>query len=132
VKRLLPSVHPRAALAWLLVAACLLIARAGPVEADETAAIDIVRNPNVYANRLLTVRGTMMNLRPDMPPGPARPAGVLFDLVAGPALLVVRSIVPPPCQLGSPVTVTGRFVPMAPIRQQHYTNVIEATFVTCR
>jgi hypothetical protein len=126
-------VHPLAALAWLLVAvACLFIARAGPVEADETAAIDIVRNPNVYANRFLTVRGTMMNLRPDTSPGPGRPSGVIFDLVAGPALLVVRSIVPPPCQLGSPVTVNGRFVPMAPIRQQLYTNLIEATFVTCR
>jgi hypothetical protein len=133
VRRRLLSVHPLAGLGWLLVAvAWLFIARAGLVEADETAAIDIVRNPNVYANRFLTVRGTMMNLRPDTPPGPARPAGVIFDLVAGPAVLVVRTIVPPPCQLGSPVTVNGRFVPMAPIRQQLYTNLIEATFVTCR
>jgi hypothetical protein len=132
VRRLLLSVHPLAALAWLLVAvAWLFIARAGRVEADETAVIDIVRNPNVYATRLLTVRGTMMNLRPDTP-GSARPAGVIFDLVTGPALLVVRSIVPPPCQVGSSVTVDGRFVPVAPIRQQLYTNLIEATFATCR
>jgi hypothetical protein len=132
VRRFPLSVHPLAALAWLLVAVAWLSIAAGPVEADETAAIDIVRNPNVYANRLLTVRGTMMNLRPDTPPGTARSAGVIFDLVAGPALLVVRSIVPPPCQLGSPVTVNGRFVPMAANRQQLYTNLIEATFVTCR
>lgn len=133
MSRLRLSVPPLAALAWLLVmVAWLVIARAGPVEAAETAAIDIVRNPNVYANRFLTVRGTMMNLRPDAPPGPAHPSGVIFDLVAGPALLVVRSIVPPPCPLGSPVTVNGRFVPMAPSRQQLYPNLIEATFVTCR
>jgi hypothetical protein len=116
----------------LAALAGLLAALAGPVEADETAAIDIVRNPNAYSNRYLTVRGTMMNLRPDTTVGIAVSPGMIFDLVAGPAFLVVRSVVPPPCQIGSSVMVEGRFVPMATIRQQLYTNLIEATRVTCR
>jgi hypothetical protein len=74
----------------------------------------------------------MMNLRPDTAVGIAVPPGMMFDLVAGPAFLAVRSVVPPPCQIGSSVTVEGRFVPMATIHQQLYTNLIEATRVTCR
>jgi hypothetical protein len=34
--------------------------------------------------------------------------------------------------MGSTVTVEGRFVPMAQVRQQLYTNLIDATLVTCR
>ena len=123
MRRWLLSVHVTAALVGLL---------AGRVEAQETAAADIVRNPNAYSNRMVTVRGTMMNLRPDTTLGPTRATGVVFDLVAGPAFLVVRSIVPPPCPPGSPVTIDGRFLPMATIHQQLYPNVIEATFVRSR
>jgi len=122
VRRWLLSVQVTAALVGLL---------AGRVEAQETAAADIVRNPNAYSNRMVTVRGTMMNLRPDTTLGPTRATGVVFDLAAGPAFLVVRSIVPPPCPVGSPVTIDGRFLPMATIHQQLYPNVIEATFVRC-
>jgi hypothetical protein len=122
----------RLSVRWVAALAGLLAALAGPVGADETAAIDIVRNPNAYSNRYLTVRGTMMNLRPDTAVGIAVPPGMMFDLVAGPAFLAVRSVVPPPCQIGSSVTVEGRFVPMATIHQQLYTNLIEATRVTCR
>ena len=110
----------------------LLATLAGAVEADETAALDIVLNPNAYSNRFLTVRGTMANLRPETTAGIPVPTGMIFDLVAGPAFLVVRSVVPPPCQTGSPVVVEGRFVPTAIIGQQLYTNLIEATLVTCR
>jgi hypothetical protein len=122
----------RLSVRWVAALAGLLAALAGPVGADETAAIDIVRNPNAYSNRYLTVRGTMMNLRPDTAVGIAVSPGMMFDLVAGPAFLAVRSVVPPPCQIGSSVTVEGRFVPMATIHQQLYTNLIEATRVTCR
>jgi len=110
----------------------LFAALAGAVEAEETAALDIVRNPHAYSNRFLTVRGTMTNLRPETTGGIPVPTGMIFDLVAGPAFLVVRSVVPPPCQMGSSVVVEGRFVPTATIRQQLYTNLIEATLVTCR
>ncbi len=110
----------------------LLGALAGAAAADETTALDIVRNPNAYSNRFLTVRGTMTNLRQETTAGIPVPTGMIFDLVAGPAFLVVRSVVPPPCQMGSSVVVEGRFVPTATIRQQLYTNLIEATLVTCR
>ena len=110
----------------------LLAALAGVVEADETAALDIVRYPNAYSNRYLTVRGTMMNLRPDTTAGIPVATGMIFDLMAGPAFLVVRAVVPPSCPIGSPVVVEGRFFPTATIRQQIYTNLIEATLVTCR
>jgi hypothetical protein len=114
------------------VTAALVGLLAGGIEAQETTAADIVRNPNAYSNRMVTVRGIMMNLRPDTTFGPTRAAGVVFDLAAGPAFLVVRSIVPPPCPVGSPVTIDGRFLPLATIHQQLYPNVIEATFVRCR
>jgi len=104
---------------------------AGAAEAEETAALDLVRNPNAYVNRYVTVRGTMMNLRPETTGGIPGPTGILFDLVAGPVFLVVRAMVPPPCQPGAPVVVEGRFIPTAMIRQQPHTNLIEATLVRC-
>jgi len=110
----------------------LLAVLAAPGWGEETAAIDIVRNPSAYRDRYLTVRGTMMNLRPATAGGIAIPSGTVFDLVAGPAILVVLSPVPPGRPMGSTVTVDGRFVPRAQVRQQIYTNLIEATLVACR
>jgi hypothetical protein len=103
-----------------------------PVSAEEAAAGDIVRNPSAYRDRFLTVRGSMMNVRPAVAGGVAIPAATVFDLVAGPALLAVLSTVPPACPIGSTVTVEGRFLPTAYIRQQLYTNVIAASLVSCR
>jgi hypothetical protein len=116
----------------IFFALILLAVLAAPGWGEETAAIDIVRNPSAYRDRYLTVRGTMMNLRPATAGGIALPSGTVFDLVAGPAILVVLSPVPPGCPMGSTVTVDGRFVPMAQVRQQLYTNLIEATLVACR
>ena len=116
----------------LLLALALLAAMPAPGAGEETAAIDIVRNPSAYRDRYLTVRGTMMNLRPATAGGVASPTGTIFDLVTGAAFLVVHSPVPLACPIGSTVTVDGRFVPMVQIRQQLYTNVIEATLVACR
>jgi hypothetical protein len=116
----------------LLPALLLLAALAAPSLGEETAAIDIVRNPSAYSGRFVTVRGVMTNVRPETGGGIQRPMGTVFNLVAGPAILVVLSTVPPGCPIGSTVTVNGRFVPMAQIRQQLYTNLIEATSVACR
>ena len=115
----------------LFLSLILLAILAAPGAGEETAAIDILRNPGAYTDRYLTVRGTMMNVRPAAV-GVAIPSGMVFDLVAGPAILVVLSPVPPACSMGSAVTVDGRFVPMAQIRQQLYTNLIEATRLACR
>jgi hypothetical protein len=116
----------------LFLALILLAVLAAPGLGEETAAIDIVKNPSAYRDRYLTVRGTMTNVRPATAGGIAIPIGTVFDLVAGPAILVVLSPVPPACSMGSTVTVDGRFVPMGQVRQQLYTNLIEATLVTCR
>jgi hypothetical protein len=116
----------------LAPALVLLAVLAAPALGEETAAVDIIRNPSAYRDRYLTVRGTMMNLRPATAGGIAIPSGTVFDLVAGPAILAVLSPVPPGCPMGSTVTVEGRFVPMAQVRQQLYTNLIEATLVACR
>jgi hypothetical protein len=116
----------------LFLALILLAVLVAPGWGEETAATDIVKNPSAYRDRYLTVRGTMMNLRPATAGGIAIPGGTVFDLVAGPAILVVLSPVPPGCPMGSTVTVEGRFVPMAQVRQQLYTNLIEATLVACR
>jgi hypothetical protein len=110
----------------------VLHALAAAGSAEEIAAIDIVRNPSAYGGRFVTVRGVMMNVRPDTAGGVARFPVTIFNLVAGPAQLVILSAVPPACPMGSTVTVDGRFVPMAQIRQQVYTNLIEATLVACR
>jgi hypothetical protein len=116
----------------LLLAMLFLAALAAPVSAEEVAGIDIVRNPNAYGGRFLTVRGLMMNVRPATAGGVAIPPATVFDLVAGPAFLSVISAVPPFCPVGSTVTVEGRFLPTAHIRQQLFTNVIEAAQVSCR
>ena len=116
----------------LFFALILLAVLAAPGWGEETAAIDIVRNPNAYRDRYLTVRGTMTNMRPATAGGIAIPTVTVFDLVAGPAILAVLSPVPPACPMGSAVTVDGRFVPMAQVRQQIYRNLIEATLVACR
>jgi hypothetical protein len=74
----------------------------------------------------------MMNVRPATAGGVAIPPATVFDLVAGPAFLAVLSAVPPNCPVGSTVTVQGRFLPTVHVRQQLYTNVIEASLVSCR
>ena len=116
----------------VLLAICLLAAFAAPGWGEETAAIDIVRNPSAFDGRFVTVRGAMMNVQPDMSRGIGNPTATIFNLVAGPAILTVLSPVPLACPTGSAVTVDGRFVTMAQIRQQLYTNLIEATLVACR
>jgi len=116
----------------LFFALILLTVLAAPGWGEETAAIDIVRNPSAYRDRYLTVRGTMTNMRPATAGGIAIPTVTVFDLVAGPAILAVLSPVPPACPNGSAVTVDGRLVPMTQVRQQIYTNLIEATLVACR
>lgn len=116
----------------LFLALILLAVLAAPGWGEETAAIDIVKNPSAYRDRYLTVRGTMMNVRPVTAGGIAIPTGTVFDLVAGPAILVIFSPVPAACPMGSAVTVDGRFVPVGQVHQQPYTNLIEATLVSCR
>jgi hypothetical protein len=116
----------------LAPALILLAVLAAPALGEETAAVDIIRNPSAYRDRYLTVRGTMMNVRPVTAGGIAIPTGTVFDLVAGPAILVIFSPVPAACPIGSAVTVDGRFAPVGQVRQQLYTNLIEATLVSCR
>ncbi len=116
----------------MLLAICLLAAFAAPGAGEETSAIDIVRNPSAYDGRFVTVREAMMNVQPNMSRGIASPPATIFNLVAGPAILTVRSPVPPACPTGSAVTVEGRFATMAQTSQQLYTNLIEATLVACR
>ncbi len=126
-----PRRYAKSRVKLILLALCLLAAFAAPGSGEETAAIDIVRNPSAYNGRFVTVCGAMMNVQPDTSRGIAG-ATTIFNLVAGPAILTVLSPVPPACPMGSAVTVEGRFVTMAQTRQQLYTNLIEATLVACR
>jgi len=119
----------------MALALLLLAAAAAPARAEEVAAMDLIRQPGSYVSRYVTVRGTMMNLRPATGPGPgAIPAGtaVVFDLVDGPAMLTVVSPVRPACRIGSAVSVDGRFNPMGQFGQQAYSNLLSATVVNCR
>ena len=61
----------------------LLAVTAAPVCGEETAALDIIRNPSAYTNRYLTVRGSMMNVRPATTGGIAASTAVVFNLVDG-------------------------------------------------
>jgi hypothetical protein len=111
----------------------LLAATSASARGEEVAAMDLIRQPGSYTSRYVTVRGTMMNLRPATGPG-AIPAGtaVVFNLVDGPAILTVLSPVRPACRIGSAVSVDGRFNPMGQFGQQAYTNLLDATVVNCR
>jgi len=113
----------------------LLAATSASARGEEVAAIDLIRQPGSYTSRYVTVRGTMMNLRPATGSGPgAIPAGtaVVFNLVDGPAILTVLSPVRPACRIGSAVSVDGRFNSMGSSGQQAYTNLLHATVVNCR
>jgi hypothetical protein len=100
--------------------------------AEEVSAVDIVRNPTPYQNRVITVRGTMLNPRPATIGGLAVPPATVFELSAGPALLKVLTTVPPACQVPSTVTVEGRLLTREQVGQIVYTNVIRALTVSCR
>jgi hypothetical protein len=114
-------------------AALLLLAvTAAPVCGAETAALDIIRNPSAYTSRYVTVRGSMMNVRPATAGGVAASTAVVFNLVDGPAILTVLSPVRPACRIGSTVTVDGRFTPTSQLGPQVYTNLLHATLVNCR
>ena len=126
-----PRRYSKSGVKLILLALCLLVAFAAPGSGEETAAIDIVRNPSAYDGRFVTVRGAIMNVLPDTSRGIVGPT-TIFNLVAGPVILTVLSPVPPSCPMGSTVTVDGRFVTMAQTRHQVYTNLIEATLVACR
>src|SRR5262245_61030846 len=113
----------------------LLATTVTPVGGEEVAAINLIRQPGSYTSRYVTVRGSMMNLRPATGPGPGVvPAGtaVVFDLVDGPAILTVLAPVPPSCRIGSAVSVDGRFNPTGQLGPQVYTNLLHATVVNCR
>ena len=110
----------------------LLAVTAAPVCGEETAALDIIRNPSSYTNHYVTVRGSMMNVRPATTGGIAASTAVVFNLVDGSAILTVLSPVPPACQIGSTVTVDGRFAPTSQLGSQVYANLLHATLVNCR
>jgi hypothetical protein len=114
-----------------LTAALLLLALAGtaaPVRAEEATPLEITLNPTRFTGRMVTVRGTLTNLRP---PTTAGGPGV-FDVMERGVFLQVLSLTPPPCAPGSPVTVEGRFETMRRVGPQTLTNVIEAFVMTCR
>ncbi len=85
-----PRRYSKSRMKLILLALCLLAAFAAPGSGEETAAIDIVRNPSSYNGRLVTVRGAMINVQPDTSRGMASPMATIFNLVAGPAILTVH------------------------------------------
>jgi hypothetical protein len=100
--------------------------------AEEVSAVDIVRNPSPYRNRVVTVRGIMLNPRPATIGGVAVSTVTVFELSAGPALLTVLTPVPPACPVRSTVTVEGRLLLREQVSQEIYTNVFKASTISCR
>ena len=115
-------------LVWGLASSAL----AAVASAEEVSAVDIIRNPGPYWNRVITVRGIMLNPRPATVGGLAVPPTTVFELSAGPALLQVLTLVPPACPVRSMVTVEGRLLPREQVGQNIYTNLIRAITITCR
>jgi len=111
-------------LIWGLASSAL----AAITSAEEVSAVDIIRNPGPYRNRIITVRGIVLNPRPATVGGLAVPPTSVFELSAGPALLQV--LVPPDCPVRSMVTVEGRLLLREQVGQNIYTNVTRA--ITCR
>ena len=54
--------------------------------AKEVSAVDIARDPTPYRNRVITVRGIMLNPRPVTIGALAVAPATVFELSAGPAL----------------------------------------------
>jgi hypothetical protein len=100
--------------------------------AEEVSAVDIVRNPSPYRNRVVTVRGIMLNPRPATIGGVAVSTVTVFELSAGPALLTVLTPVPPACPVRSTVTVEGPLLLREQVSQEIYTNVFKASTISCR
>lgn len=70
-----------------------------------------MRNPGPpYRNRVITVRGIMLNPRPATLGGLAVSPTTVFELSAGPALFKVLTLVPPACPVRSMVTIEGRLL----------------------
>ena len=118
----------------LLLLTVLLAATPGCVGLDprsamgaETAVLDIVRAPEQFVDRVLTVRGAMSPWRPL--PGAGR--GV-FDLRDGANVVTILSPIMPACPPSSMVTVDGRFHRLMQIELRPVPNVIEAFSVVCR
>jgi len=115
-----------------LTTALLLLAQfvtAAPVRAEEATPLEITLNPTRFTGQVVTVHGTLTNLRP--PTGAGGP-GAVFDVMERGAFVRVLSLTPPPCPPGSPVTVEGRFETMRRVGAQTLTNVIEAFAISCR
>jgi len=112
--------------ALLLVA---LVGTAAPGFAEETTPLEITLNPTRFAGQMVTVHGTLTNL---LPRGRMGGPGAVFDVMERGAFVRVLSPTPPPCSLGSPVTVNGRFLTTQVSGGQTFTNVIEAITMTCR
>ncbi len=110
---------------FLLALACT----AAPVRAEEATPLEITLNPTRFAGRMITVHGTLMNLRP---PTTAGGPGAVFEVMERGVFVRVLSLTPPPCPPGSPVTVEGRFETMRRVGAQTLTNVIEAFAISCR
>jgi len=115
-----------------LITTLLLLALAGtaaPARAEGTTPLEITLNPTRFAGRMITVRGTLTNLRP---PTTAGGPGAVFEVMDRGVFVQVLSLTPPPCPPGSPVTVDGRFETMRRVGAQTLTNVIEAFAISCR
>src|SRR3990172_6122826 len=112
--------------------ALLLLAQvvtAASVRAEETTPLEITLNPTRFTGQMVTVHGTLTNLRP---PGRAGGPGAVFDVMERGAFVRVLSMTPPPCSPGSAVTVNGRFQTTHSSGGQTLTNVIEAISISCR
>jgi hypothetical protein len=117
------------ALRLLAPPAILLLGLAVPARAMEATPAEIMATPGRFAGQIVTVRGTLTNLQLALPGG--GPAA-LFDVMERGGFVKVLSPTPPPCPVGSPVTVQGRFDLARRVGRQTIPNVLEAFLVTCR
>ncbi len=105
-----------------------LVSTAAPVRAEGTTPLEITLNPTRFSGRMITVRGTLTNLRPSTAAGGP---GAVFDVMERGVSVHVLSLTPPPCAPGSTVTVEGRFETIRRLGAETLTNVIEAFVMRC-
>ena len=106
-----------------------LIGVAAQARALEATPLEITLDSTRFTGQMLTVHGTLTNLRPR---GQMGGQGTAFDVMERGAFVRVLSLTPPPCSSGSPVTVTGRFLTTQSSGGQTLTNAIEAISISCR
>jgi hypothetical protein len=96
----------------------------------DTTPGEILRQPEVFDGKMVSLAGTITNLRPRV--SQRGNAYYTFDLSAGDSAIRVFSFGQPPCRTGASVVVRGQFDRVKRVGRYIFHNEVEAATVECR